>query len=103
MWPFLWEMFHFIEFAILYLLIVGALIANHKYTDMTDLLAMIIAILYAFIDEIHQYYVPGRSFSQMDLFKDFAGVLIAWLVVGRFYLNPPTKEDKKKNRSKEEE
>lgn len=102
MLTFLWETFHFIEFAILYLLLVIAFKANNRYTEMTDLLAMIISILYAFIDEIHQFYVPGRSFSQMDLFKDMIGVVTAWVLIGRFYLNPPPKEDQNKTRSKKE-
>ena len=31
------------------------------------------ALLYGFSDEIHQYFVPGREFSWMDLVADGAG------------------------------
>ncbi|SDM24198.1 VanZ like family protein [Sediminibacillus halophilus] len=77
----LWEAFHFIEFAILYLLLAAALIVNKRYSSLTDLAAMSATIIYAFIDEIHQFYVPGRSFSQLDLVKDMVGVITAWILM----------------------
>lgn len=40
-------------------------------------LAVSIAILYGILDEIHQLYVPGRSFTLEDIFLDSLGVLIA--------------------------
>ncbi len=78
---FLWEAFHFIEFAILYLLLAAALIVNKRHNTLTDLAAMSATIVYAFVDEIHQFYVPGRSFSQLDLVKDMAGVVTAWILL----------------------
>ncbi|SDK01939.1 VanZ family protein [Sediminibacillus albus] len=93
MFSFVWEAFHFIEFAILYLLLAAALIANKRYHSLTDLAAMIATILYAFIDEIHQFYVPGRSFSQLDLVKDMAGIIVAWTVLGKFYLEKQEEKD----------
>ncbi|QTN00495.1 hypothetical protein ERJ70_15015 [Sediminibacillus dalangtanensis] len=78
---FLWEASHFIEFAILYLLLTAALIVNKRYNTLTDLAAMSVTIAYAFMDEIHQFYVPGRSFSQLDLVKDMAGVITAWILM----------------------
>ncbi len=78
---FLWEAFHFIEFAILYLLLAAALIVNKRHNTLTDLAAMSATIVYAFVDEIHQFYVPGRSFSQLDLVKDMAGVVAAWILL----------------------
>ena len=39
-------------------------------------LAIGITVLYGALDEIHQYYVPGRSASVWDWFSDIAGAFI---------------------------
>lgn len=36
---------------------------------------LLIAILFALSDEIHQIYTPGRSFQVLDLISDFIGAL----------------------------
>jgi len=41
------------------------------------LLAILIAFLYAISDELHQFFVPGRSCSIFDVWLDFTGVLMA--------------------------
>lgn len=41
------------------------------------------ALLYGLSDEIHQYFVPGREFSWMDLLADGAGAYLGarlWMV-----------------------
>ena len=40
-------------------------------------LVLIISILYSFSDEIHQFFVPGRTFSVFDILLDFSGILLA--------------------------
>ncbi|MFG6147823.1 VanZ family protein [Halobacillus sp. B23F22_1] len=72
------ENLHFIEFAILYLLIIVALAANQQFSRTTSLIAAVIAVMYGVVDEIHQLFVVGRSFSAADLGKDAAGVIVAW-------------------------
>lgn len=51
------------------------------------LLPWIFAVLYAASDELHQYFVPGRSCELRDVLIDAcgaaAGVAVAWLAVRR--------------------
>ncbi|GGF29854.1 hypothetical protein GCM10010954_31230 [Halobacillus andaensis] len=75
------ESLHFIEFAILYLLIILALAANQKFSRTTSLFAAAIAMIYGVVDEIHQLFVVGRSFSIADIIKDWTGVIVAWTLV----------------------
>ncbi|WP_173915464.1 VanZ family protein [Halobacillus sp. Marseille-Q1614] len=77
----LFESMHFIEFAILYILLIWALKVNNKLTELFSCLAAGFAMLYGLIDEIHQYYVPGRSFTFNDLVKDGVGVAVVFLGV----------------------
>ncbi|MBM7551597.1 VanZ family protein [Thalassobacillus pellis] len=87
------ESLHLIEFAILYLLLVAALMANHKLSRMTSFLAALIAMTYGLVDEFHQLFVVGRSFTVIDLVKDWIGVLIAWLVVHGFHFRKIAKQE----------
>lgn len=41
------------------------------------LIAIIIAIIYAISDEVHQFFVPGRAFAISDILTDSAGILFA--------------------------
>src|SRR4051794_21730018 len=67
---FIKEALHLIEFAILYVLFVVALAANHKLTAAASLTAAIIAGLYGITDELHQSFVPARSATLIDAIKD---------------------------------
>jgi len=72
---------HFLEYAILAFLLIRAL-QEHKLTKKKILiLAVILAMGYAFSDEYHQSFVLGRNASLRDVFIDSSGVLlVAWLV-----------------------
>jgi len=43
--------------------------------------AISIGTLYAITDEVHQAFVPYRTASSMDLVADFAGLLVAQLLI----------------------
>lgn len=62
---------HVIEYAILFLLLLRALGKKHAT------LIFIIAILYAFSDEFHQSFVPGRTSRLSDVGFDTLGMIIA--------------------------
>ena len=73
--PYLDKVFHFIGYAVL-----GALffrvfnrIKFLKSKNMIMILAMLTACLYGISDELHQYFVPCRDASLMDLYADMAG------------------------------
>ncbi|UOQ94911.1 VanZ family protein [Halobacillus shinanisalinarum] len=73
--------------SILYLMLVVALSANDKFSKATSYLAAGISMLYGFIDEVHQLFIDGRSFTVNDLVKDAIGVLVACWLVNAIYFN----------------
>ncbi|WP_100401489.1 VanZ family protein [Bacillus sp. FJAT-42315] len=84
------ESLHLIEFAVLYGLIVNALLANGRFSSATNLAAALIACFYGFIDEIHQAFIPYRSASIIDAIKDVTGVFICYLLVNYKYFQRPS-------------
>ncbi|WP_203289138.1 VanZ family protein [Metabacillus sp. cB07] len=75
------ESLHLIEFGILYWLIALAFAANGRWTAKASILAAVISILYGATDEIHQYFVPYRSATVIDLVKDAIGVLVSFYIM----------------------
>jgi len=69
---------HFTEYMILgilsYLVLKGFEIDN-------PLLVILLCFLYAVTDEIHQYFVPGRSCRVFDVMIDTIGSLVGVLIV----------------------
>ncbi|MHA2036932.1 MAG: VanZ family protein [Promethearchaeota archaeon] len=48
------------------------------------------SFFYAFLDEVHQYFVPNRYFDIFDLIIDFVGIMlgfISYLLVKKAYLS----------------
>ena len=84
---FIKEALHLVEFAILYMLFVAALAANHKLTKNLSLVAAIGACLFGIVDEFHQSFVPYRSATLIDVIKDVIGVLAAYFHVIYHYFN----------------
>jgi polysaccharide biosynthesis protein VpsQ len=79
------ELLHLIEFGILFFLLIVAFLAFGKLTPGKEYWAIIISVIYSLVDEVHQYFVPFRSFSLGDIFKDFVGILLIWLLVRHVY------------------
>lgn len=79
------ESLHLIEFAILYILLILAIFTFGKLTPRASSFAATWAIAYGFIDELHQYFVPSRSATLIDLVKDTIGVLIVHYLVKKYY------------------
>jgi len=65
---------HFLEYAVLSLLLARALSKNQSLKRSHIYLTILLSILYSLSDEIHQLYVPGRTFQLLDLFVDFLGI-----------------------------
>lgn len=81
----LFEYSHLVMFAILYLLLILALLTYGELTVKKELTALLITVLYSVIDEVHQHYVPYRSATLSDLLKNFIGIYLAWLVIHYYY------------------
>lgn len=75
---------HSIGYAILGALLLRAL-ARARWpgvTWKTVLLAIVIATVYAVSDELHQWFVPGRSPDVLDVVADMTGAAIAVAIIG---------------------
>ena len=79
------ESLHLVEFAILYGLLVLALLTWGELSSRGNKIAISISILYAFLDEFHQSFIPTRSASVTDLLKDFTGIAVVWYILRRTY------------------
>jgi VanZ family protein len=84
------ESLHLIEFAILYVLFILALLAHDRLTYMASFLAAMFAGFYGLTDEIHQSFVPYRSATIIDAAKDLLGVAVCLLIVNRTYFRKKT-------------
>ena len=72
---------HVTDFAVLGVLVslsAGELLSDRKKQFST---ALIISVLYAAADELHQLFVPGRSAEIRDVLIDSGGVLIGVLII----------------------
>ena len=66
--------YHFTAFSYLALFLSISLTKN-KNSNLI-IIGIIIAIIYGVLDEIHQYFVPGRFFSLKDILMDSIGIII---------------------------
>ncbi len=79
------ELAHFFEFGLLYLFIFLAFLSFEKVGKWKNRLAVMIALLYSLLDEVHQIFVPFRSFSLDDLLKDAIGIFCIWWIISKNY------------------
>jgi VanZ family protein len=70
---------HFTNYGILFWLLVRGPLAGRPYT------ALIICVLYAFVDEGHQVFVPGRTPSFYDVALDSSGALFSRFLNAAMY------------------
>lgn len=70
--------YHIIEYLILSLLLYRALKITTKNPQTSTIL---ITILYAITDEIHQYFVPGRISSTFDIAIDSFGAIAMQCII----------------------
>ncbi|MHB9094978.1 MAG: VanZ family protein [Eubacteriales bacterium] len=85
------ESMHLIEFSILYLLSVLALLSLGKLNQKSNFFLALFSVFYGLLDEFHQYFVPSRSCTIIDFLKDVTGVMVAWYIVRRAYTVPNSK------------
>ncbi len=72
--------FHTLEYFPFGFLIVCAFMATWKLTNSKYLLFLLfVVMLYALSDEVHQIFVPGRTFSLADLIFDCIGSMLGGL------------------------
>lgn len=67
---------HFIEFGILAFFLARALLKPEGITQKRIFFAFFFTLFYAFTDEVHQLFVPGRAFEVVDLLLDSFGAIL---------------------------
>lgn len=73
------EVMHMLEYLILGILTINILKQyNIKYNLV--ILSIMLCFIYATTDEIHQVFVPGRTFEYFDIFMDMIGTIIGSLI-----------------------
>lgn len=75
---------HVTEYLILYLLLFNV-IKNYVGRSRTAVLSIILLVIYAASDEIHQYFVPGRSAAFVDVMIDSCGGIIGLMINKLYY------------------
>ncbi len=86
--PYIDKPIHFFEYAILCLLICWPL-STDSLTKRAVLFSIIAASLYGASDEIHQYFVPGRTAEISDWVSDTVGASVAGFIWYKRNLYPP--------------
>ncbi|MFC0476018.1 VanZ family protein [Robertmurraya beringensis] len=81
------ELAHLFEFGLLYLFLIMVFLIFGKLSYKKEMLAAVLAMGYGVIDELHQYFIPFRSFSLVDLLKNCIGVWSLWYLVHMKYMN----------------
>jgi polysaccharide biosynthesis protein VpsQ len=79
------ELGHLFEFGILYFILIMAFLAYGHLKKWKEAVILIISLSYGLIDEIHQLYVPFRSFSIMDLIKNTIGIIVIAILIHKNY------------------
>ena len=78
---------HLTEYAVLYALFLRA-------TEKNWVLSLVMTMVYAASDEIHQSYVPGRTAAVYDLAFDFSGASISAYIIWKLKQIHPKKQKK---------
>lgn len=74
-------------------------LSNSKRKSKAVLTAIAISMAYAILDELHQFFVPGRTPSILDAVVDFGGVMLAVLVY-TYYMKKLSTVGKRTNLNK---
>ncbi len=72
---------HFIEYALLGVLLASVCTSYYAGIGKTCLISQLCGGLYAVSDELHQYFVPGRSCQLSDVVLDWVGVFTGICIV----------------------
>ncbi len=66
---------HFCEYALLGFCVFNALKNHTKNVEYRLMFSIVISFVYSISDEIHQYFVPERSCSFIDVLIDTSGII----------------------------
>jgi polysaccharide biosynthesis protein VpsQ len=83
------ELSHLFEFGVLYFFIIFTFLSFGKLTYFKEIIAIMLAFSYGVVDEIHQWFIPYRSTSIVDLVKNTIGIFVFWWIMHRKYFKRP--------------
>ena len=74
------KLFHMVAFGVLGFLLMGGMkTTGSGYRTGQVWFVVVLVVLYGLLDELHQYFVPGRTVEVYDALADAAGGLLgAW-------------------------
>jgi len=77
------KLYHFIEFGVLSFLLFLAFFKSDVslFQSRPQLFSVILGVVYALSDEVHQKFVPGRSADVFDFLADCIGVIVVQVVL----------------------
>ncbi|MFH1287257.1 MAG: VanZ family protein [bacterium] len=75
------KIIHFLEFGLVGYLVYNSIYDNFK--EKTEFFSISFSIFYGGLDEIHQYFVPGRNCDWTDFLADSLGIIAIVLFCGR--------------------
>lgn len=75
---------HFSIYFILGLLLISLVLEYIPMNKVSIIIALLISFLYAVSDEVHQYFVPGRSCEVRDVLIDTCGALLGIFIYSIF-------------------
>ncbi len=88
---------HFLAYLILSVLLNLTVMFQNKYSGLKKkawLYTLIVCLIYAALDEIHQLFIPGRDCDIFDWLSDSSGVLLGLgfvrLIINYFRYKPQT-------------
>lgn len=85
---------HILEYCILACLIFNV-VKEYNNIIATGVFTLILSVLYATTDEIHQLFIPGRSGKMIDVLIDSIGILLGTAII---YLIHKSKYSRKRIR-----
>ena len=85
---------HFTEYAVLGVFLTLLFRRKKEQQPVWNRLPLLIALLYAASDELHQRFVPGRSCELRDVLIDFSGALLGYLLCSGILLLRQRKREK---------
>jgi VanZ family protein len=81
------KVYHFIEYSIFSLLLFFAFFKTKTdfFKKNVFLFSCLIGMIYAYSDEFHQKFVPGRSYDLYDFLADCLGIILIQTALGIYF------------------
>ncbi len=78
--PFVATIYHFVVFFLFSFFLLSSITGNKKIKISYILIALMVSIIYAFLDEFHQMFVPFREPAIQDILTDTAGIFSSMIL-----------------------